>query len=351
MNTHSRLRRFGVTAAATMLLAGLAACSSGPTADQSNGSTDSGAPVVADGVSFSLAPGSLTNVAEYVAIDMGYFAKYGLTNPKVITSTSTATTLQLLQSGQLDFGAGNIPSTILAQQASGTQYRVAVGIMTNEPASLVCRSSVNVSGTYPANMASLKGLNIGLTAPTNTETAEMIASLDEAGMSQSDIKITYIQGGMPPIVAALQAGQIDCAVVYEPTQTELGDTVKTVWDVPTKNAPQLVLDSRFNVLSVTKDYADKNPQIIAAAQHAIADATALLADPANAPKIAAALASRYPDFSSDQLTALIARLAPLSVGGAEVTQSQFDASLKMFDYVNDQPIQANYSDVVLPLSN
>lgn len=348
MRSRSVLSRAVVGVAALSLFAGLTACSGG-----SGGGTPSGSgsavPPVASGVTFSLAPGSLTNIAEYVGIDMGYFDKYGIVDSQIVASTSGSTTLQLLQAGQLNFGAINIPSTILAEQSSGVDMKVAVGMMKKYPASLVCRKDLEISEDYPAGVKQLVGKKIASDSPVSSSTADLLVTLSENGVDPASVTLVYVSGGLAPTIAALDSGQIDCAMVYEPAQTQLGDQVKTVFDIANDKAPQVVLDARYNVLTVTADYAQKNPAVIAAVQKAMVEITTLLADPANAPDIAKALASRYPDFDADQLAAVIARLAPTFVDGARITQEQYDANIKIFNIANEQSIDIPYSEVVLPL--
>ena len=345
MRAQGVLRHSLVGAAAVALLVGVVGCSGDP--GTPGGGTSSAPPVVASGVTFSLSPGSLTNIAEYVGIDMGFFEKYGIVDSEIIPSNAGSTTLQLLAAGQLDFGAISIPATILAEQSSGVEMRVAVGMMKKYPASLVCNEDVNVSEDYPQGIKDLKGLTIASDSPTSSSTADLLVALRDNGVDPSEVNLVYISGGLAPTVAALTSKQVQCAMLWEPGQTQMGDSVKTVLDIAQDKAPDVVNNAWYNLLTVTKDYADKNPAVIEAVQRAMVEITEYLADPDNATEVAKAEAARYPDFSVEDLAKVIARLAP--VQGAEITQEQYDACIQIFNIANQQNIDTPYEDLILPL--
>ncbi len=352
MKIQTQGRGLAAVAAAAVVLA-LGACSSSgsstsstPAGDASSGGTS----LLASGVTFSLSPGSLTNLAEYVGLDMGYFQKYGVGATKV-ASSSGSFTLQLLETGKLDFGAINIPSTILAAQTSNVDLRVAVGMETHYPAALVCNNGSGIQGSYPAGVKQLVGKTIATDSPVSSSTADLMISLKQNGVDPSKVKITYISTGAAATVAALQAGRVDCAMVYEPTQTTLGNTVNTVIDIENGKCPPLVNQVKYNVLTVNNSYAQQNPKIIAAVQKAMVAITDLISDPANAATIAKGVAADYPGLTQAQLTALITRLAPTFENGAAITQAQFNASLQVYNQANGKNLSVSYSDIVLPMAS
>jgi ABC-type nitrate/sulfonate/bicarbonate transport system substrate-binding protein len=306
--------------------------------------------MVASNVTFSLSPGSLTNLAEYVGLDMGYFQKYGIGATK-IASSSGSFTLQLLETNKLDFGAINIPSTILAAQTSKVDLRVAVGMETHYPAALVCNKSSGVTGSYPAGVKQLVGKTIATDSPVSSSTADLYISLKANGINPSQTKITYISTGASATVAALQANRVDCAMVYEPTQNELGNTVNTVIDIENGKCPPLVNQVKYNVLTVNNSYAQQNPKVVTAAQKAMVAITDLISDPANADTIAKGVAADYPGLSETQLATLIKHLAPTFKDGAAITQAQFAASLQVYNQANNKNLNVSYSDIVLPMAS
>jgi ABC-type nitrate/sulfonate/bicarbonate transport system substrate-binding protein len=341
-----------VAVAAVMTLTAVTACGS------SGGNSANGGAAQSDGslthVVFDESPSSFTSLPQYVGIDMGYFKKYGIDATPL---TSGSTPYDLLISHQVDFGATDIPATILASKAAKTDFRVAVGMEHVYPAALVCRKGIGVTSDYPANVKQLVGKKIEASGPTSQDMNDLTETLNDAGYQDSAIHVQYMSGGPSAIVAALDSGQIDCGMVYEPTQTKLGNTVVTAINFEANEGPSIIAKAPFNCLDVLASYAQSHPAVIADVQRAMTAIDAYISDPANATAIAKGVAKDFPGTSQSTLTALIRKLAPTYKDGATITKSGFDADVQIFNRLAanqvagvTQPLtNVNFSDWILPM--
>lgn len=341
-----RLAAPGVLGMAAVLAVAVAGCSSSGSSTSSSGSL---VPVV-----FDESPSSFTSLPQYVGLDMGYFAKYGI---KGTPLTSGSTPYQLLISHQVDFGATDIPATILASKAAKVDFDVAVGMEHIYPAALVCRKGIGVTSNYPANVKQLVGKTIEASGPTSQDMNDLTVTLNAYGYKDSAIHVDFMSGGPSAVVAALESGRIDCGMVYEPTQTELGNSVVTAINFEGGEGPHLIYEAPFNCLDVLASYAQAHPTVIADVQRAITAIDAFISNPANASAIAKGTAKDFPGVSQATLTALIRKLAPTYANGATITKSGFDADVKIYNALaaNDvagvtEPLtNVSFSSWILPM--
>lgn len=338
--------------AAGMTLMAVAGCGSSGGSSANGGTANSGGSLTH--VIFDESPSSFTSLPQYVGIDMGYFKKYGIDATPL---TSGSTPYDLLISHQVDFGATDIPATILASKASNTDFRVVVGMEHIYPAALVCRKGIGVTSNYPANVKQLVGKKIEASGPTSQDMNDLTETLNDAGYQDSAIHVQFMSGGPSAVVAALDAGQVDCGMVYEPTQTKLGNTVVTAINFEAGQGPGIITEAPFNCLDVLASYAQSHPAVIADVQRAITAIDAYISNPANAPAIAQGVANDFPGTSQPTLIALIRKLAPTYKDGATITKSGFDADVQIFNRLAanhvagvTQPLtNVNFSDWILPM--
>lgn len=323
-----------------------AACSSSNSHSSTSQNTASPASQKTVAVSISMSPSSFTSLTQYVAIDMGYLSKLGIQGNRVYSSSCTFT-FGLLVAGKLDFGACDIPAMILASQAAHTQMQVAVGLEHRYPAALVCRKGIGITASYPQGIKDLVGKNIESSAPASQDTADVLMSLEANGYNFNSVHWTYISGGAGDVVAALDAGRIDCGVVFQPTQTELGNSVETVINIQDGDTAPIVNSAPFTSLNVTASYAKANPTTIAKVQQAMAEADAFIGNPANASAVAKGVRKEFPSVSLSLLTKLVKELAPTYKDGSTITQAQFDASLEVYN----KEAAAGVAGITSPLGN
>jgi ABC-type nitrate/sulfonate/bicarbonate transport system substrate-binding protein len=334
-------RRAGLAAAfvaALMTLSAVAGCSSSG-GNSGNGSSGSLTHVV-----FDESPSSFTSLPQYVGIDMGYFKRYGIDAGRL---TSGSTPYDLLIAHQVDFGATDIPATILASKAAKTDFRVAVGMEHIYPAALVCRKGIGITSDYPANVKQLVGKKIEASGPTSQDMNDLTETMNEAGYPVSAIHVIYVSGGPSAVVSALDAGQIDCGMVYEPTQTSLGSSVVTAISFESGQGPSIITKAPFNCLDVLASYAQSHPQVISDVQRAITAIDAYISNPANAPAIAKGVTKDFPGTPLPTLTALIRKLAPTYKDGATISKPGFDADVQIYNKLASNKV----AGVTEPLTN
>jgi NitT/TauT family transport system substrate-binding protein len=326
----------GLVAAFAVALA-LSACASAPAAKTK----------AADALKVSVTAGSLTTLPISVGIDMGIFEKHGLT-PEIVNSSNATSSTQLLTSGQLDIAALDISGTVKANQA-GADIKIASGMATRYPLALVCRSDLHVAQGFPQGVLQIakEGLSVGITGPgsgTDTHTRALLAA---AGIDPKTANLVAL-GGLPQMIAAIQANRVDCAALFEPGTTQLAGTVDMIVDVQNGHGPDIINEAAFSVLAVSANLAKSNPEMITAIQSAMEEVSALLADPANADNVATKVAASFPNVDHDVLAGILRKLAPTFKNADIVTEPQFDATLKMYNDAWSSSVKASYADFVLP---
>lgn len=200
----------------------------------------------------------------FIAIERGFFEEEGLTVTTEFAAGGAAA-IPALQSGDIDLAFGGYPSTYKAIEA-GIEL-----VVTQE----AVRGADLFAGFYalpdsgiaaPADMA---GKTIAVNTLNNIVQLALEIQLQEAGLELSDVSLVEIP--FPEQVAALELGNVDVISVVEPFGTIARSSLDAVLVVDMFSGP---LDG-FPVAGwqVTKEFAEANPNTIAAFNRAFVKAT------------------------------------------------------------------------------
>ncbi|SDD55416.1 taurine ABC transporter substrate-binding protein [Rhodococcus tukisamuensis] len=182
--------------------------------------------------------------------------------------------------GEVDFGAiGSSPVARGLSAPLSIPYRVAFVLdVAGDNEALVARN-----GTGIESVADLRGRKIG-TAFASTAHYSLLAALNQAGLSASDVQLVDLQPQAS--LAAWQRGDVDAVYTWLPTLDELrrgGKTLITSRELAAAGKPTLDLGV------VSADFAAAHPEVVDAWRTAQARAlTAIADDPAAAAEAVAA---------------------------------------------------------------
>jgi NitT/TauT family transport system substrate-binding protein len=185
----------------------------------------------------------------YVCQDQGVFAKNGLT-VKLTLLNSSSQLFAALASNSVQIGVGVAQST-------------AAGALNGVPLKYVAlpipHYYVEMWGksTLTSSAADLKGKKIGLSSPGSLGDASIDAWLAEQGLTDKDIKKTFLKS-TPAEVTALEKGAVDAIVTQPPTGTQ----------TRAKGFKKIMDFTRFpaaaNAYTVKADYDTTNSKAVAA---------------------------------------------------------------------------------------
>ncbi|WP_416968912.1 ABC transporter substrate-binding protein [Streptomyces sp. 4F14] len=222
---HRSLRLFGASAAALAVL--VAGCSS-----------SSGSP--GDGGTVRIGVGGqplLVYLPTTLAERLGYYRDEGV-SVKLEDLQSGSKALQAFQGGSVDVVSGYYDHTI--QMQAKKKDDVAFVNMLRYP-SLVLAVSPKASRKIDS-VADLKGAKVGVTAPGSSTDFFLKHLLTGAGLKDDAASAVTIGGGASA-VAAMERGQVDAAVMVDPSVSQLqkragADKVKLLTDTRTEQGVQ-----------------------------------------------------------------------------------------------------------------
>jgi ABC-type nitrate/sulfonate/bicarbonate transport system substrate-binding protein len=141
----------------------------------------------------------------WMAQDGGYFAKYGLDVDLQYIEGSAKTTAAMI-GGSVDNAEMAGEATVVAQTKGATDLVIIAGYNNYSPFKLVTWD--------PAvkTIQDLKGRTVATSQGGSADEFILNKLLALNGMTAKDLKVTYMQGGDPARLTALQAHQIDAAM-------------------------------------------------------------------------------------------------------------------------------------------
>lgn len=211
--------------------------------------------------------------------------------------------------GELDFGAlGSSPIARGLSDPLRIPYQVGwILDVAGDNEALVARN-----GTGIAKVEDLRGRKVA-TAFASTAHYSLLAALDRAGLSASDVQLIDLQPQAS--LAAWQRGDIDAVYTWLPTLDEIrrdGTTLVTSRELAEAGKPTL------DLAVVATDFAAEHPDVVDVWRRAQARALTTIADdPDTAAKAVAAEAGITPDEAKSQLTQAV------FLDPAEVTSPQW----------------------------
>lgn len=153
----------------------------------------------------------LHQVAYYVAREKGFFAGRGLDVREGGAFNAGPEEMSAFSAGELDFGyAGTAPVLTFAGR---DMVDVRVVAQANvEGSAIVVRNGLEIE-----DVAGLKGRTIAVPGYSTVQDFLLRTAMKEAGLADKDANVIVVKP--PEVPAALAAGRIDAAVVWEPYPT------------------------------------------------------------------------------------------------------------------------------------
>lgn len=260
------------------------ATATGPTA---TGETGGGAPEVSD-ITLGLLP--LADIAPvYMAMEQGLFEDEGL-NVEIQLVQSGATAIPALVSGELDVTFGNYVSFFLASN-EGLDLRI---IAEQNRATPGFSSVMTLPDSGIDEAADLEGHSVAVNALSNVAEITTRAQIADAGADPDAVE--YVEIPFPDMIAALERGDVDAIFAVEPFVTLATQSLDAVEVV---NPYGGRLDG-FPVAGfyATAEFAEANPNTVAAFQRAMVNASELAAgDPQQVVDILPTYTELTPDLA------------------------------------------------------
>jgi NitT/TauT family transport system substrate-binding protein len=221
----------------------------------------------------------------YVAEAKGFFAKHGL-DAQLVYFRSGAETTTAVVSGSTEFGA-LATEHVTQVRDQGLRIKAIVANLTDSPFTLIVRKEValpNAERGYPHVVRDLKGLKLGVTGRGASTDFTLRFLLKEAGLVPDKDVTIIATGGVTTSVAALQQGDIQGYLGFEPIQSQamygLG-IAKPVIDIRKGEGPSILRDYAYNSMVAKEEYLDANPETARRIVAAVMDTHRFLMDPKN----------------------------------------------------------------------
>ncbi len=230
--------------------------------------------------------GTTGNMHAHIAAAKGFCQKYNFKcELKIINSgilgiqTLVGKTIDIAQAG-----AEQTAATVLA----GANIAIVGTSLTNNVLALSARADVplpNKDKGYPAVMADFKGLKIGVPARGAASEIFMNVMLAEAGLKPTDVTYVAVGGPQTAYTSMVVGKQVDAVVMFDPLMAicRFSKTCNVVVDMPNGEGPRVSREMAGAgvILAARRDFADANPQLMAAFVAAMTDAMTWARDPAN----------------------------------------------------------------------
>jgi NitT/TauT family transport system substrate-binding protein len=260
-------RRIRASMTAVAIILALAACG-GAGQSAAPASAGAGRPELADITVGTLPIADVATV--HLAIEAGLFEAEGLTvTPEVMQGGAAA--IPALQGGDLDIAFGAWPSFLIANQRGIALRAVADGVAaTRANTEFLAMPDSGLEGDPSA----MRGTTVAINTLGNLGELALRATLADAGVEYSDVMAVEIP--FPEMAAALEGGSVDVIWAVEPGVTAAKADVGAV----------TVVDSYLDEMEgfpvagyfVTAEFAQRNPNTVAAFTRAIQAAADMLND-------------------------------------------------------------------------
>ncbi len=142
----------------------------------------------------------------------------------------------------------------------------------------------NAGRGYPAVIRDLKGLKLGMTGRGASTDFTLRFLLKEAGLDPDKDVTIIATGGVPTTLAALQKGDIQGFLGFEPIQSQAiygFQVAKPVLDIRKGEGPRMLRDYAYNSMVAREDYLAAHPDVARRMVEAVVDTQRFLQDPKN----------------------------------------------------------------------
>ncbi len=267
----------------------------------------------------------------HLAIEEGFFEDEGLTI-EIVPVQGGAAAIPALVNGDLDITFGNYVSFFLAS-SSGIDLRIIAEQNRATPGfSLI----MTLPDSGIAGPADLVGKKLAVNTLSNVAEITSRAQIKDAGADPSAVEYTEIP--FPDMIAALEQGSVDAIFAVEPFATLAKQQLQAV-EVVDPYGGRL---AGFPVagFQATTEFAEQNPNTVAAFQRAMIKASALAAD---SPESVVAILPTYTTLTPE-LAGTIAQ--PLYVSEIDLDELQRVVDLMVeFEVLDAAP---DLSSLVIP---
>ena len=243
----------------------------------------------AEHIKMSAFQGAFVNFPDYVAQDMGLFAKHGL-DVEMIYGTGIQVA-NIMVSGSAEFGAFAVEHGI-AVSSKGQDVKLLVLNQTLPPFSIIVRNDVptpNAGHAYPAMLKDLKGLKIGITTAGASTDISLRFLLRQAGLDpQKDVSIVPL-GDTSAQVAGLKNRAADAMLGVEPAPLQAVYGLKigrNILDLESGEGPETFREYAYNAVFARASYLKDHQQVARNLVAAIVEAEKLINDPAHLDDVA-----------------------------------------------------------------
>lgn len=204
----------------------------------------------------------------YIGIEEGFFEEEGLTI-EIVPVQGGAAAIPALVNGELDITFGNFVSFFLAS-SSGLDLRI---IADQNHATPGFSSIMTLPDSGIAAPADLVGRKLAVNTLSNVAEITSRAQIKDAGADPDAVEYTEIP--FPEMIAALEQGSVDAIFAVEPFATLARQQLQAV-EVVNPYGGRL---EGFPVagFQATAEFAEQNPNTVAAFQRAMIKASALAA--------------------------------------------------------------------------
>ena len=264
-------------------------------------------PAELEGFSVGVYPGAFLNLAEYVALEEGYFENAGL-DVELIDIASGPEQIAALASDSIDV-MGNTPANIMLANAEGQDMVGVLGAINVAFYTWVAQQdwpTPNEGAGYPDVVKDMRGANIGVTARGAEVELFTRALLEDADLDP-DRDVTFVGvGAGAQAIGAFKAKQIDVLVAFEPSQTLLIDVegvAKPILDLREGEGPEQFKKWPGQMRATLRSKADRDPERFKAYQTAMATAFDFIQDSANKDRVIE-IYSKYIELEPEALEAL-----------------------------------------------
>lgn len=247
-------------------------------------SVDEPAAAASYDMSVAVSP-AVTVLPQYVALAEGFFEENGI-NADFVGVASGPELGAAMISGDITV-SGNIPNNQIGLINAGFDVVAINEIVSSQFFDILVGADVDLGGAtgWEDVMAALEGSSVGVVA--NGAAAEDIARslFEEAGVDPD--AQSYIATGLPDTtLAAMSNGEIDIAITFDPAfvLAEAEGIGSQPFSLRDGEGPASLLWPSL-LGTVSREYAEENPEAIAAYKTAIASAVQFIQDPANRDRV------------------------------------------------------------------
>ena len=164
--------------------------------------------LAADRVRIGLSSFTPINAAIWIANDRGIFKKHGIDSEVVLIAGAAAGGVSSLIAGDIQFLTGG-GGAVISAALNGADVTMVASIVNKGIQRVLARSELRRS-------EDLRGKRIGVTRLGSSSHMVLLLMLRAWGMKPEDVQTLQV-GSSPAMLAALEKGAIDAAVLTEPT--------------------------------------------------------------------------------------------------------------------------------------